>query len=459
MSGEVLRIAAGIRLGTALCEKHTCKCGAIVEPSGHHGLSCTKGAGRQQRHGMLNDVIWRAFTRAKIPAIKEPNGLSRSDGKRPDGVTIIPWSRGRCLAWDVTVPDTFAASYQHLTSENAGAAAERAARNKESKYAAISQTHHFVPVAVETAGSWHTESLEFVNELGGKLSAATGDQRETSHLFQRLSVAIQIGNSMSVLGTSDWNKQKSDVPESKSAFVHAENSTHELMPKIGRRMSEAGVRRTDSQHQETSEKLDKSQSAETSEKPDSAHSLKKAEKMGKLDKQQKLLEAEKALEILITPSTPEKDVSTQRLRAETAPVRSNKDTDHLSPSPIASMDRMEGGSEMALKSVGSNLSLRGDANDEDKALKVIDLPMSPIAVKRQRQISFYEHVDKLRHSRSIEAEDRDKPSTIQVRPAISGASMAIKTIRRILPGDDDDEKTSKTDDKKRKDTKGDYHNV
>src|ERR1043165_2770024 len=142
MSGEVLRIASGIRLGTALCEKRTCKCGAIVEPIGHHGFSCIKGAGRHQRRGMINDVIWRAFTRAKIPAIKEPNGLSRSDGKRPDGVTIIAWQRDRCLASDVTVPDTFAASYE----KNASAAAEKAASNKESKYAAISLSHHFVPI-------------------------------------------------------------------------------------------------------------------------------------------------------------------------------------------------------------------------------------------------------------------------------------------------------------------------
>jgi hypothetical protein len=207
MSGEVLRIAAGIRLGTALCEKHTCKCGAIVESNGLHGFSCAKGAGRQQRHGMINDVLWRTFTRAKIPAIKEPNGLSRSDGKRPDGVTIIPWQRGLCLAWDVTVPDTFATSYRHLTSESAGAAAEQAARNKEKKYAEIARSHHFVPVAVETAGSWDTDSLEFVQELGRKISAAKGDQRETSHLFQRLSVALQLGNSLSVLGTTDYNSQ------------------------------------------------------------------------------------------------------------------------------------------------------------------------------------------------------------------------------------------------------------
>ena len=156
---------------------------------------------------MINDVLWRAFVRAKIPAIKEPNGLSRSDGKRPDGVTIIPWHRGLCLAWDVTVPDTFATSYRHLTSENAGAAAERAARNKESKYADIARSHHFVPIAVETAGSWDGDSLQFVQELGRKIPAAKGDQRETSHLLQRLSVALQIGNSLSVLRTADSNSQ------------------------------------------------------------------------------------------------------------------------------------------------------------------------------------------------------------------------------------------------------------
>ena len=79
----------------------------------------------------------------------------------------------------------------------------KAARNKESKYAAISQSHHFVPVAVETSGSWHADSLSFVQELGGRIFAATGDQRETSHLLQRLSVALQIGNSLSGLATAD----------------------------------------------------------------------------------------------------------------------------------------------------------------------------------------------------------------------------------------------------------------
>jgi len=46
--------------------------------------------------------------RAQIPSVKEPVGLLRQHGKCPDGTTILPWSRGKPMAWDVTVPDTYA---------------------------------------------------------------------------------------------------------------------------------------------------------------------------------------------------------------------------------------------------------------------------------------------------------------------------------------------------------------
>ena len=56
-------------------------------------------------------VIISNSNRNNNNAVKEPSGLSRTDGKRPDGVTLVPWKSGRCVTWDVTVTDTLAQSY------------------------------------------------------------------------------------------------------------------------------------------------------------------------------------------------------------------------------------------------------------------------------------------------------------------------------------------------------------
>jgi len=131
LDDEAVRVAVGLRLGARLCEPHLCPCGAKVGPEGTHGLACRRSAGRTARHHVLNDLVWRALGRANVPAVKEPAGLMRSDGKRPDGLTQIPWQAGKCMTWDVTVTDTLAESYLLATASTAGAAAEGAADRKE----------------------------------------------------------------------------------------------------------------------------------------------------------------------------------------------------------------------------------------------------------------------------------------------------------------------------------------
>ena len=63
-------------------------------------------------------------------------GLTRLDGKRSDGLALIPWQHGKSLTWDVTVVSTLADSYLHVTSHSAGGAAETASV-QESKYSAL----------------------------------------------------------------------------------------------------------------------------------------------------------------------------------------------------------------------------------------------------------------------------------------------------------------------------------
>ena len=60
----------------------------------------------------------------QVPACKEPVGLSRTDGKRPDGATLIPWTQGNL--WPGTSPLPTHLLIRAVASD-AGAASDKAA--------------------------------------------------------------------------------------------------------------------------------------------------------------------------------------------------------------------------------------------------------------------------------------------------------------------------------------------
>jgi len=126
MDNATVRIAAGSRLGAPIVRSHVCVCGKTVTVDGHHGLFCRFGSSRHSRHNRINDVLCRAFIKSGTLATCAPHSLCTGSGKRPDGVTQVPWSRGRCLAWDATWPDTFAVSHVLASSTRAGSAAATA---------------------------------------------------------------------------------------------------------------------------------------------------------------------------------------------------------------------------------------------------------------------------------------------------------------------------------------------
>jgi len=57
-------------------------------------------------------------------------------------------NRGKPLAWDVTVPGTYAEAHVANLARQAGAAANLPANNKVTKYDQLSRTHVFYPVAI-----------------------------------------------------------------------------------------------------------------------------------------------------------------------------------------------------------------------------------------------------------------------------------------------------------------------
>jgi len=198
---DTLRFATALGLGIKICEQHTCICGATVHENGLHGLSCQKSAGRRSRHDEINDLIKTSLVSAGIPSILEPIGTCLEDGKRPDGMTLIPWAFGKAPLWDATCVDSFASCHISNSSKILGFAACEAETKKINKYASLCHDYHFVPVGVETTGVLGKHAIEFFKLLSHKLKLATGEPRSSSFLLQRLSIAIQRGNAASMLAT------------------------------------------------------------------------------------------------------------------------------------------------------------------------------------------------------------------------------------------------------------------
>ena len=152
------------------------------------------------RRNYISDLVYHALLQAGLSLTKEPAGLLRTDGKRPDGLTNVPWQAGKSAVWDVTVTDILADSYLASTSVTAAAAAQLAATRKETKYVDLSTTHHFVPLAFESMGPIGSKATNFLKELGRFLTLATDNPLKTAHLFRRLSVALQRFNAVCILG-------------------------------------------------------------------------------------------------------------------------------------------------------------------------------------------------------------------------------------------------------------------
>ena len=162
MDNNAVRVAVGLRLGSTLCHPHSCHhCGVQVDGTATHGFSCKWSEGRHQRHAAVNDIVHRAMSAVHLPSRLESTGLSRSDSKHPNGVTLVPWKSSRLLMWDATCPYTFAPSHLPSATREAGAVAALAEWSKQDKYAALNQCHNFTLVPIERAGPFEPETFLF----------------------------------------------------------------------------------------------------------------------------------------------------------------------------------------------------------------------------------------------------------------------------------------------------------
>ena len=68
-----------------------------------------------------------------------------------------------------------------------------------------------MPLAFETHGATHSSVLDFLNAVGGRSAAESGDPRETSFLWQRISILIQRFNAILISETFSCPDEAPDL--------------------------------------------------------------------------------------------------------------------------------------------------------------------------------------------------------------------------------------------------------
>ena len=111
-------------------------------------------------------------------------------------MSLFPWKSGKCVVWDYTCTCTMAWSNTQPDCENPGKSAEKAEKRKLTKYEYLQANYTFIPIANKTMGTWGKLGMNFIKELGGRISERTGEPQATNYLFQSLSCALQRGNAI-----------------------------------------------------------------------------------------------------------------------------------------------------------------------------------------------------------------------------------------------------------------------
>ena len=108
---------------------------------------------------------------------------------------VVGGSEGGEVSFDIAQE-----TYQALATPG-GLAAVWAEENKFATYGnALRDDYHFVPIAVETFGSWGPIGHKFITDIGRTIAGITKNPKSTSFIFQAISMAVQRGNVQCVQG-------------------------------------------------------------------------------------------------------------------------------------------------------------------------------------------------------------------------------------------------------------------
>jgi len=169
------------------CKKHN------LDIWGQHALVCPTSGDRISRHNAIRDVIYQFCQTAQLAPVLEKSGLSRKTKQRPADIYIPSWNDGMSLALDVAVTSPFTdAVLNKYSSPGDGAAHYHEFKMKEYEKKDIDEDLIYMPMVVESFGSWSFHALEILKKLANRMAPYLDlSYNDTIHqMFQRLSICL-----------------------------------------------------------------------------------------------------------------------------------------------------------------------------------------------------------------------------------------------------------------------------
>ena len=145
-------------------------------------------------------------------SVLELLGLAPDDGKRPDGVTVLPFERCLPMAWDATITHTCSSSNLHETAVLAGAGAAAAKVRKEAKYSSLADRVQFRDVEIETIGAFGPSAHRLVDEIAGRIESRTGVAGARVILYRHIAAAVQTGNYACIMEAHSRTPSTNSLP-------------------------------------------------------------------------------------------------------------------------------------------------------------------------------------------------------------------------------------------------------
>ena len=172
--------------------------GRVLDPLGHHALTCKRGGDVVTCHNKLRDTLAETCRRAHLSVKVEAGSNLTKDHShtRPADILVPNWSMGKLAAFDLSLTSPLNSNVLREAGLAAGQAARTNEQRKHDENDAKCKELGWIciPMVVEAYGAWGTEAMESFSLLASRLATTCSSNRAKAEvqaaLYGRLNLNL-----------------------------------------------------------------------------------------------------------------------------------------------------------------------------------------------------------------------------------------------------------------------------